>query len=68
MRQGCDAFLELGPHSQVASHHELTITTLDVEVAIQLPVTVFCVLTPDHPPRDSDTPTHFSIPTTVLRI
>ena len=69
VRQACDAFLELGPHSQVSSHHGLTATiTLDFEVAVQLPVTVFCVLTPDHPPRDSDTPTHFSTSTTVLRI
>jgi hypothetical protein len=68
MRQTCDAFLELGPHSEVSSHHGLTTTTLDFEVAVQLPVAVFSVLTPDHPPRDADTPTFLSIQTTVLRI
>ena len=68
MRQACDAFLELGPHSQVASHHELTTTTLDFEAAAQLPVTVFSVLAPDRPPRSADSPIHLSIQTTVLRI
>ena len=68
VRQTCDAFLELGPHSEVSSHYGLTLTTLDFEVAVQLPVTVFSVLTPDHPPRDADTPTSLSIHTTVLRI
>lgn len=68
MRQTCDAFLDLGPHSQESSHHGLTSTTLEFEVVAQLPVTVFSVLIPDHPPRDADTPLHFSIETTVLRI
>ena len=69
VRQVCDAFLDLGPHSHVSSHHHgLTTITLDFEVAVQLPVTVFSGLIPDHPPRDADTPPHFSIQTTVLRI
>ena len=68
VRQTCDAFLDLGPQSQESSHHDLTTATLDVEVVAQLPVTVFSVLPPDRPPRTADSPIHFSIQTTVLRI
>ena len=68
VRQTCDAFLDLGPQSQESSHHDLTTATLDVEVVAHLPVTVFSGLIPDHPPRDADTPPHFSIQSTVLRI
>jgi hypothetical protein len=67
-RQTCDAFLEIGPQSQVSAHQALSAFYLECPVPVHLPdisVSGF-ELTP--PPRDSDTPIHLSIPTTVLRI
>ena len=67
-RQICDAFLEIGPHSQVSSNQELTDINLEFEVASQLPLPVIFVFRSEQPPLRADTPIHLSIPTTVLRI
>ena len=68
VRQTCDAFLELGPHSQVPSHHSLTTINLEACVISQLPTAVFDVFPPEQPPLGAESPIHLSIPTTVLRI
>src|SRR5215510_10927775 len=68
VRQTCDAFLELGPHTQVSSDHHDTTFNLQYLVPVQLPDTFVFVCVPTPPPRSADTPTHPSIPTTVLRI
>ncbi len=68
VRQTCDAFLELGPQSQVPSAQELPTITVDFDAGSQLPSSVFTVFQLEYPPHDADTPIHLSIPTTVLRI
>jgi hypothetical protein len=68
VRQTCDAFLELGPHTQVSSDHRDNTFNLQYVVPVQLPDTFVFVSVPTPPPRSVDTPTHPSIPTTVLRI
>jgi len=68
VRQTCDAFLELGPQSNVSSSQELSTLTVDFDIAPQLPTSVFIAFRSEHPPRGADTPIHLSIPTTVLRI
>ena len=68
VRQTCDAFLELGPQSQFSSHHADSTFNLEYAVPVQLPDTFVFVSVPTPPPRSADTPTHPSIPTTVLRI
>jgi hypothetical protein len=67
-RQTCDAFLEIGPHSQFSSHHVVSTVTLECVVPIHVSDAFVsgCEFTP--PPRGSDTPVHPSIPTTVLRV
>lgn len=68
VRQTCDAFLEIGPHSQFSSNHADGTFNLEYAVPVQLPDTFVFVSVPTQPPRSADTPTHPSIPTTVLRI
>jgi hypothetical protein len=68
VRQTCDAFLELGPHSQFSSHHADSTFNLEYAVPVQLPDTFVFVSVTTPPPRSADTPTHASLPTTVLRI
>ena len=68
VRQACDAFLELGPHSQFSSNHAESTFNLEYTVTVQLPDTLVFVSVPTPPPRTADAPTHPSIPTTVLRI
>lgn len=68
VRQTCDAFLEIGPHSEFSSSPGVTALHFDFEVPIQLPAIVLSVSQPAQPPCDSDTPIHLSIQTTVLRI
>jgi len=68
VRQTCDAFLEIGPHSQFSSNHAVSTFTLEYVVPVQLPDTCVFVSVPTPPPRSADTSTHLSIPTTVLRI
>jgi hypothetical protein len=67
-RQTCDAFLEIGPQSQVSSHHVVSTFTLECPVPIHVPETFVSGVELTPPPRGSDTPIHCSIPTTVLRI
>ena len=68
VRQTCDAFTQLGPQSPLSSSQELPILKMDIEVAPQLPNSVFVVFRAQHPPHGADTLIHLSIPTTVLRI
>jgi hypothetical protein len=69
VRQACDAFLQLGPQSHPSFTQEVPILKLVVvETAPQLPTAVILLFRSEHPPRGADTPIHFSIPTTVLRI
>ena len=68
VRQTCDAFLELGPQSQFSSPHADSTFNLEYAVPVQLPDIFVFVSVPTPPPRSADTPTHPSIPTTVLRI
>jgi hypothetical protein len=67
-RQTCDAFLEIGPHSQFSSHHVASTVTLECAVPSHVSDAFVssCESTP--PPRGSGMSVHRSIPTTVLRI
>jgi hypothetical protein len=67
-RQTCDAFLEIGPLSQLSAHHVASPFTLDCAVPIQGRGTFVFICQATPPPRDVDTPLHVSIPSTVLRI
>ncbi len=67
-RQTCDAFLELGPHSQSHSHPPITAFVLDLQVPVPVLVTVFFPSQQLRIPRGTDTQAHLSIQTTVLRI
>lgn len=67
-RQICDAFLEIGPQSQFSSHPVVSVFYLECALPIQVPGTFVTGSAPTPPPRDSDTPIHRSISTTVLRI
>jgi hypothetical protein len=68
VRQTCDAFLEIGPHSQFSSNQTDTTSNLEYAMPVQLPDAFVFVSVPTPPPRSADTPTHPSIPTMVLRI
>jgi hypothetical protein len=68
VRQTCDAFLELGPQSHASFTQELPTINMDFDATPQLPTSVFLVFQPEQSPRSADSPTHLSIPTTVLRI
>jgi hypothetical protein len=68
VRQTCDAFLEIGPHSQFSSHPADSTFNLEYALPVQLPDTFVFVSVPTPPPRSADTSTHPSISTTVLRI
>ena len=65
----CDAFLELGPHSQAFSADAINLFQLQYTLPVShllsshMPLIVIA-----EPPRGTDTPVHLSIPTTVLRI
>jgi hypothetical protein len=67
-RQTCDAFLEIGPQSQVSAHQALSAFYFECPVSGHVPDASLSGSEPTPPPRDSDTPIHLSIPTTVLRI
>ena len=49
VRQTCDAFLELGPHSQFSSHHADSTFNLEYAVPVQLPDTFVFVSRADTP-------------------
>ena len=68
IRQTCDAFLEIGPHSEHSSNHSLFTIHADFDVAVPLLDTTFTVSLSAEPLRRLDTPIHPSIQTTVLRI
>jgi hypothetical protein len=68
VRHTCDAFLEIGPHSQFSSDHADSTFNLEYALPVHLPDTFVFVAVPTPPPRSADTSTHFSISTTVLRI
>jgi len=67
-RQTCDAFLEIGPQSQLSKNHAVSSFTLECAVPNLLPVTLNSVFTWTPQPRHAVFPIHLSIPTTVLRI
>ena len=67
-RQTCDAFLEIGPQSQLSTNHTVGAFTLEYAVPSQLPSIFNAVSKRTLPPRDAVFPIHLSIPTTVLRI
>jgi len=69
VRGTCDAFLELGPQSPFSAHP--VVHTLHLECALPVPLLPETFLTlgrVTEPPRNTDTPIHHSIHTTVLRI
>lgn len=68
-RGTCDAFLEIGPHSQFSSHGAVSSFHLECTVPVHvLPDTFVPLVRVTEPPRSADTPIHPSIQTTVLRI
>ena len=69
IRGTCDAFLELGPQSQLSSNSTDHTVHLDWGVPVlPLPKTFVPLVRVTEPPRSGDTPVHRSIHTTVLRI
>ncbi|MBX3331964.1 MAG: hypothetical protein KF722_16275 [Nitrospira sp.] len=69
VRGACDAFLEIGPHSQFSSN--AAVSTFHLECALPVPLlpdTFVPLVRVTKPPGSTDTPVHFSIHTTVLRI
>ena len=68
LRQTCDAFLEIGPHSESSSSQIVTLVHFDCISTKQLPDAIVAVSVLPEPPRCADTPTHHSIQSTVLRI
>jgi hypothetical protein len=67
-RQTCDAFLEIGPQSQISTNHAVSLFTFECALPSQLPDTFNSVFTPTPPPPHAISPIHLSIPMTVLRI
>lgn len=68
IRQTCDAFLEIGPHSESSSNYGVTTLHLDFDAPGQFLETGLPVSQPLRPPRGADTEAHLSIQTTVMRI
>src|SRR6478609_3429732 len=69
VRGTCDAFLELGPQSQLSSHSPVHPVHLEWTVPVlPLPETFVPLVRVTEPPHSGDTPVHRSIHTTVLRI
>lgn len=69
VRETCDAFLEIGPNSQVSSNHAANTFHLECVVPVPvLPNTLIPLVRETQPPRNTETPIHPSIQTTVLRI
>ncbi len=67
-RQTCDAFLEIGPQSQLSITHAVSLFTFECAVPSQLPDTFKTIVKLTPPPRNAIFPIHLSIPTTVMRI
>lgn len=69
VRETCDAFLEIGPHSQFSSQLSISSLHLECTVPVHVPPDAFIpFVRVTEPPRNADTPIHPSIQTTVLRI
>jgi hypothetical protein len=68
VRKTCDAFIEIGPHSEFSSNPSVTALLFDLDVPAQITPVVFFVSQPDRSPRSRDAPIHPSIQSTVLRI
>jgi hypothetical protein len=69
VRGTCDAFLELGPHSQASSNNALITFHHTYALSVPLLPDIFVpIVQVTEPPRSADTPVHLSIPITVLRI
>lgn len=69
IRQICDAFLELGPHSESSSGLIFQIASFDFGTAVELTLpTLTVAVVPQPPPHSTNTPVHLSIQSTVLRI
>lgn len=69
VRETCDAFLEIGPHSQFSSKHAANAFHLECVVPVHvLPDTLVPLVRVTEPPCSADTPIHPSIQTMVLRI
>jgi hypothetical protein len=69
VRETCDAFLEIGPHSQFSPNHAGSTLQFECVVPVHvLPDTLVPLVRETEPPRSADTPIHPSIQTTVLRI
>jgi hypothetical protein len=68
LRQTCDAFLEIGPHSKQVSDQSSSITPLELAIA-SYPLNPEPTNYLSHrPPAIQNTGIHISIATTVLRI
>lgn len=67
-RQTCDAFLEIGPQSQLSLNHALSSFTFESPVPSLPFETVHSISAPTPSPYHAVFPIHLSIPTTVLRI
>ena len=70
VRGTCDAFIEIGPSSQVSVHPTLTAFSLDCAASVLLyqDLIVSPVLATESPQHCVDPSLHFSIRTTVLRV
>ncbi|UVT17029.1 MAG: hypothetical protein H8K04_05605 [Nitrospira sp.] len=69
VRDTCDAFLEMGPLSQLSTHHAAS--SFQLESALPVPLlsdTFVSRVLVTKPPRNPDTSIHPSVRTTVLRI
>ncbi len=68
VRQTCDAFLEIGPHSESGTILISHIANFDYATGVEGTIPSWTVGIVLPPPDNSDTPAHLSIQTTVLRI
>jgi hypothetical protein len=69
VRGTCDAFLEIGPHSQPSFHDAVTTVHLACASSTPLfPDTGVPLVRLTKPPWNAETPLHRSIRTTVLRM
>lgn len=69
IRGACDAFLEIGPHSQFSSNVAVSLFHFECALPIPLlPDTFVPLVRLTEPSRIADTSIHRSIHTTVLRI
>ena len=67
-RQTCDAFLEMGPQSQLSTNQAVSSFTLESAVPSLLPDMFNSVFMWTPPPRHAVFPIHLSISIIILRI